>query len=149
MRLGPSRFVKITLREKTHFDGKGEFFILQKGGVRVSRSNEHGLYQPCPLYTLTGTRQTNTTVPDTLLPPPGTPPVRRPSLPTTSFACCVPCRPRLCAWCLHRNDSNPFLTKRNDSCPIRKRLRPPHPAKFSHERTPLGGLTVTVGRNHY
>ena len=26
----------------------------------------------------------------------------------------------------------------------------PHtPARFSHERTPLGGLTVTVNRNHY
>ena len=47
----------------------------------------------------------------------------------------------------HRNDSNPFLTKRNDSCPFRKRLRPTHPAKFSHASTSLGGLTVTVGRN--
>ena len=51
-------------------------------------------------------------------------------------------------WCLNRNDSNPFLTKRNDSCPFLKRLRPTHPARFSHERTPLGGLTVTVRRNH-
>ena len=51
-------------------------------------------------------------------------------------------------WCLYRNDSNPFLTKRNDSCPFRKRLRPTHPARFPAERTPFGGLTVTVKRNH-
>ena len=29
------------------------------------------------------------------------------------------------------------------------RLRPTHPARFSRERTPSGGLTVTVMRNHY
>ena len=53
------------------------------------------------------------------------------------------------AWNLNRNDSNPFLTKWNDSCPFLERLRPTHPAKFSHEQTTLGGLTVTVKRNHY
>ena len=47
------------------------------------------------------------------------------------------------------SDSNPFLTQRNDSCPFRKRLRPTHPVKFPAERTPFGGLTVTVKRNHY
>ena len=55
----------------------------------------------------------------------------------------------LFALVLYRNDSNPFLTKWNDSCPFLKRLRPTHPAKFSHEQTTLGGLTVTVKRNHY
>ena len=54
----------------------------------------------------------------------------------------------LFVWYLNRNDTNPFLTKWNDSCPFLKRLRPTHPAKFPAERTPFGGLTVTVKRNH-
>ena len=45
---------------------------------------------------------------------------------------------------VNRNDSNPFLTKWNDSCPFLKRLRPTHPARFSHASQSLGGLTVTV-----
>jgi len=55
----------------------------------------------------------------------------------------------LLSWCLYCPGTTPIRSSQSGTIHARSlRLRPTRPARFPAERTPFGGLTVTVNRNH-